>query len=310
MRWISWIKKIALTLAITAAVLSAAVVYLVNQKTEPPVDSAWQVSGPATIPPGSVTVRFTGTTTLLFSDGETSWIVDGWFTRPPLMDMLSGRIGPDPDAVARGLAENKVSRLAAVIPAHSHYDHAMDAPEVALRTGAVLMGSESTANIGRGWNLPEAQIRVFANRVPVQIGDFTVTPIESRHYEFGNPYLRQRLTGAEQKIEQPLVPPAAVTDYRMGKAYVFHVSHPQGTFAVVGSAGYETGGLAGYEAEVVFLGIGGIGGQTAAYREAFWHETVETLNSASLHLLKDLFTGPAQSWLFLQAAGKPTPCHF
>ena len=38
--------------------------------------------------------------------------------------------------IARGLARNEVTTLAAVIPVHSHYDHAMDAPEVARRTGA------------------------------------------------------------------------------------------------------------------------------------------------------------------------------
>ena len=38
-----------------------------------PVDPGWALSGDADIPPGALTVRFTGTSTLLFSDGETSW---------------------------------------------------------------------------------------------------------------------------------------------------------------------------------------------------------------------------------------------
>ena len=50
--------------------------------------------------------------------------------------------------------------VAAVIPLHAHYDHAMDAPEVARRTGALLLGSESSANVARGWGLPERQIQV------------------------------------------------------------------------------------------------------------------------------------------------------
>ena len=31
---------------------------------------------------GAVTVRFSGTATLVFSDGETRWMTDGWFSRP------------------------------------------------------------------------------------------------------------------------------------------------------------------------------------------------------------------------------------
>ena len=89
-------------------------------------------------------------TALLFSDGETQWMTDGWFSRPGPLRILLGKIGPDLQAIDRGLAANEVLELDAVLPLHSHYDHAMDAPEVAKRTGALLLGSESTANIGRG----------------------------------------------------------------------------------------------------------------------------------------------------------------
>jgi L-ascorbate metabolism protein UlaG (beta-lactamase superfamily) len=40
-----------------------------------------------------------------------------------------------------------VTRLAAIMPAHSHHDHAMDTVVVAARTGVVIIGSESTADI-------------------------------------------------------------------------------------------------------------------------------------------------------------------
>ena len=115
----------------------------------PPVDPAWALSGSAEIPAGAVTVRFTGTSTLLFSDGETRWMVDGWFSRPGPFELLFGKIAPDLAAIGRGLAANEVTNLDAVFPVHSHYDHAMDAPEVALRTGAVLMRSESTSALGQ-----------------------------------------------------------------------------------------------------------------------------------------------------------------
>ena len=84
---------------------------------------------------------------------------------------------------------------AAVFPLHSHYDHAMGAPEVAKRTGALLLGSESTANIGRGWGLPETQIRVVTDREPIVLGKFTVTPIESRHFQFPDPKMAARALG-------------------------------------------------------------------------------------------------------------------
>jgi L-ascorbate metabolism protein UlaG (beta-lactamase superfamily) len=264
----------ALLRAVLLLVLSGLfLVYALSVYEEPPVDPAWALRGSEPIPAGAVTVRYSGTATLLFSDGETQWMTDGWFTRPGPLRLLAGKIGPDTRAIEQGLAANQVTELAAVLPVHSHYDHAMDAPEVARRTGALLLGSESTANIGRGWNLPESQIQVLVDRQPVRLGQFVITPIESRHFEFPDPAVRERALG-EPLITEPLVPPVRVFDYRVGTPYVLHVSHPKGTWLIVGSAGYVEGALRGLSADTVFLGVGGLGSQTVDYMESFWRETV------------------------------------
>ena len=269
-----------------------AIWYLVNVYKDLPVDPAWALPGDTEIPAGAVTVRFSGTSTLLFSDGSSQWMVDGWFSRPGPWQLAFGNIAPDMEAITYVLEANQVSNLQAVIPAHSHYDHAMDSPEVARRTGAVLMGSQSTANIGRGWGLPDQQIEVLANRTPVTVGAFTITPIESRHLPFTNPEMQQRLL-QDPEITAPLTPPASVFDYRLGKAYIFHVNHPKGNFVVVGSAGYEPGALRGLQADVIFLGIGGLGEKTDAYREAYWRETVDAVNpSRVIPIHYDSLTGP------------------
>ena len=263
-------------LAVVVIVLLAFVVAVLRMLTTyaaPPVDPAWAVEGARSVPEGAVSVRFTGTSTLLLSDGETAWIVDGWFSRFGPLAMLGGEVAPDLEAIERGLARNEVDRLAAVIPVHSHYDHAMDAPEVARRTGALLIGSESTANIGRGWGLPEEQIRVVRGGERLRLGDFEVTLVATKHFQFADPELRERALGSP-RIETPLEPPVGIFEYRVGQPFALHVVHPRGRFLVQGSAGYEVGGLEGLEADVVFLGIGGLGTQTEAYRERYWRETV------------------------------------
>ncbi len=119
-----------LMIAGIAAVLliGGALVLLLNTYKPVPVDPGWAVAGAENVPPGAVTVRFTGTSTLLFSDGDTQWMVDGWFSRPGPLQLLLGDIAPDLEAIERGLANNDIEQLAAVIPVHSHYDHAMDSP--------------------------------------------------------------------------------------------------------------------------------------------------------------------------------------
>ena len=152
-----------------------------------------------------------------------------------------------------------------MFPVHSHYDHAMDSPEVARRTGAQLVGSESTANIGRGVGLPDGQIRVVNPGEPMDFGAFTVTAIPSQHFPHGM---------AMGEITAPLVPPAGAMEYLEGGSFSLLFEHPAGALLVQGSAGWQPGALAGRRADVVLLGIGGLGSRDEAYREDYWREVV------------------------------------
>jgi L-ascorbate metabolism protein UlaG (beta-lactamase superfamily) len=259
-------RLVLLSLASLLAIVFVGGAFLLTTYQSPPVDPAWAVAPSEAIPESVVTVRYTGTATLVFSDGETTWMTDGWFSRPKPLQLLFGNIEPDLDAIRKGLGRNEVTELAAVFPLHSHYDHAMDAPEVCKRTGALLLGSESTANIGRGWGLPEEQIRVVKNHEPIALGKFTLTPIELRHFQFPDPEMAARGPG-DPDIDAPLTPPVGAFDYKVGNAYALHVAHPKGTWLILGSAGFVEGALQGYDADVVFLGIGALGSQTDAYRE-------------------------------------------
>lgn len=289
-----FLRILCLSLALLLAVTAAAAYWFLATYEPAPVDPAWAIEGTPHVPPGAVTVRFTGTSTLLFSDGETLWMTDGWFSRPGPLAALAGSIEPDVAAIERGLARNEVAALAAVFPVHSHFDHAMDSPEVARRTGALLLGSASTANIGRGWGLPEEQIRVVEDRAPIQLGRFTLTPIESRHFQFPDPEIFE-LALKDPEITEPLVPPVGAFEYKVGKAYTLHVSHPAGSWLIQGSAGFIEGNLAGLDVDIVFLGVGGLGTQTPEYAETYWRETVERTNPERVIPIHwDSLTGPAE----------------
>jgi L-ascorbate metabolism protein UlaG (beta-lactamase superfamily) len=221
-----------------------------------------------------LTVTYLGVATLLFDDGETQLMTDGWFTRVGLWDLLTRKpVSPDTEAIARGLEEAGVTRLAAVFPVHSHYDHAQDSPEVARRTGARLLGSQTTAWIGRGAGLPEEQIVVVEPEVPLRFGKFWVTFIPSRHV---------RLPGGADlgdALDAPLVPPVPATAYPQGVAWSILVEHPAGSALVQGSAGFVTGALDRYRADVVFLGVGALDAQGREYTERYIREVVDAVGA-------------------------------
>lgn len=216
---------------------------------------------------GSVTARYFGTSTLLISDGETAIMTDGFFTRPSLGTMLWGELTPDTALIADTLAKAEVEALAAVIVVHSHHDHALDAPEVAKQTGALLVGSESTANIGRGWGLDESQIKVAAPRQAMSFGQFKVTLIPTPHAPA--PPAIEKLSGAGDFITEPLRFPAKLSDFKEGGSFAVFIQHPKGNILIQASAGYEVDALDGIQADAVFLGIAGLGKQSGAYRDQY-----------------------------------------
>jgi L-ascorbate metabolism protein UlaG (beta-lactamase superfamily) len=224
----------------------------------------------------SVKVRYYGVSTLMFSDGDNVIIIDGFLTRPGglLRLALGGEIEPDEEKIRNILLEDRVARADVVVCVHSHYDHSMDAPSVAARTGALLLGSSSTANVGRGWGLPEDQIEVAEPGVPKRFGKFEVTLIRSRHVPL--PFAQDTIG---RDIETPLVPPAAADEYLEGGSYSVLIEHPFGTALVQGSAGWEQDALADYEVDTVFLGIAGLAGQDAQYQKTYLDQVVGACNA-------------------------------
>ena len=219
-------------------------------------------------------VSFLGVATVLLDDGETALLTDGFFSRPDRITTFLRRVEPDISGIAAGLQRagipTRTGRLAAVIPLHSHYDHAMDAPEVARRTGALLLGSSSTAMVGRGWGLPEAQIRTAELRKPYTFGRFTVTLYPALHTPTG-------FTGGE--ITTPLQPPVRATEYKEGQSYVAHITHDGRSLLITSTAGFVPGALRGVKAEVVLLGIGAMGPRSLEHKATYWQETVATVGA-------------------------------
>lgn len=216
---------------------------------------------------GGLRARFFGATTLQVDDGATAIMTDGFFSRPGLVQVLFSEIAPDPAQIDAALMRGNVSKLAAVLVAHSHYDHAMDSALVAERTGALLVGSESTAHIGRGHGLANERIRTVKQGDVLSLGRFTLEIFESPH----SPGM---LFPGE--ITQPLRPPAKASAYKEGGNYSFLLRHERGTILVQPSANFTPGLLKNVKANVVFLGIGTLGKQTEAFARDYWREVVQT----------------------------------
>jgi L-ascorbate metabolism protein UlaG (beta-lactamase superfamily) len=233
---------------------------------------------PAAIPESPLTVTWAGVTTLLVDDGASAVLTDGFFSRPDLLRVGVRTIAPSAARVTDALGRLGVQRLDAVLPVHTHFDHALDSALVAERTGAVLVGGDSAAQVGFGHGLPADQVQTVASGAAVTLGSYRVTLIESGHCP------PDRYPG---RIDAPVVPPVRVSAYRCGEAWSLLLEHGRTgrSMLIVGSAGYRAGALAGRHADVVYLGVGQLGLQPRSYIVDYWTETVRAVGARRVVLI-------------------------
>jgi L-ascorbate metabolism protein UlaG (beta-lactamase superfamily) len=222
-----------------------------------------------------LTVQFLGNTNILLDDGETRILTDGFFSRPSVYSIIFGEVAPDTSEIKRCLKRANISDVDVVIPVHSHFDHAMDAPVVAHLTGAKLIGSPSTLNIGRGLNFPEDQMMEAPLNTFISIGKFEIMFIKSFHWEYPDPEQRKHLLN--QGVTKPLVPPASIYDYKEGISYSILIKHEGTNIAIQGSAGYKKNAIPEFDADIQFLAIAGIELMSENYNQNYQKHVVDAV---------------------------------
>jgi L-ascorbate metabolism protein UlaG (beta-lactamase superfamily) len=278
--WLTYVKRVTATLAAIVVLLSIVAVLLWRDR--PSLDAIdWPKPAVASaMNPDAVTVTWLGVTTLLFDDSETQILIDGFFSRPTLTDLLLD-LPVDNNAAQINYAMNefRMRRLAAIIPVDSHFDHAMDIGEIANRSSASVIGTASTAEIARGAGVPEDQITVIEDNASFQFGNFKVTLRPTNHAPVG----WRGAVPFDGIIEEPMTMPQPVSAWRMGGAVTIIIEHPQGTALIQGSASYKKYELQDVAADAVFLGVAQLDSLGRNYAELYWQHTVTATGSHSVY---------------------------
>src|SRR5690349_19865177 len=179
-------------------------------------DYARAFDAPAAGPDAPLTVTWAGVTTLLVDDGTSALMTDGFFSRPSLLEVGLTRLSPSAPRIDGCLSRLGVQRLEAVLPVHTHFDHAMDSAVVAERTGALVVCGASAVQVGRGAGLPDERLVAVTPGEPVPLGAYDATLIEGHHCP------PDRFPGV---IGEPVVPPVKAAAYKCGEAWSTLVHH-------------------------------------------------------------------------------------
>jgi L-ascorbate metabolism protein UlaG (beta-lactamase superfamily) len=200
--------------------------------------TARQLAAPLPLPKG-LELMWLGTAGFkLAYQGTTIWI-DPYVTRLSMLQLVGRRVvPPSSEAVARW-----IDQADAVLVGHTHFDHALDVPAIARRTGCKVFGSQSLQNLVGLYGLgPQAQ--VVEPHHDYEVGPFKFHFIPSIHSKLqlglGIPYAGELTC---DHVDE-LTPQA----YKCGQVMGIHIE-------VAGTRFYHQGSADLLEAEIKDRGV-------------------------------------------------------
>lgn len=155
-----------------------------------------------------IKLRWLGNAGFEFHFGNTVLLVDPFLTRPRPSALYFGRTPSDLQAIAAHADKGDH-----ILVTHSHFDHFMDVPSIAKRSGAVIHGSPNTCVIAGKLGIPENQLHLINAGDEFEIADICVKTIRAAH-----PFIPGYTNG---RLRENLTEPLRLHDYRMDSCLSF-----------------------------------------------------------------------------------------
>lgn len=196
----------------------------------------------------AVKVRWLGTAGFAIEHGGTVVLIDPYLTRASLASCVVGALRSDPIVVDR-----YAPRADAIVVGHTHFDHALDVPAIARRTGAIVFGSRSAAVLCRASGVAEKQVRDVerapgADPIVAEVGPFRLRFIPSAHSRFA--LGRVPFPGDIQDCDDV---PLRAERYRCGAVFAVEIQVAGRTIVHLGSAELASPAFAQKEPDLVLL---------------------------------------------------------
>lgn len=211
--------------------VAALLAYLPRRGTRAEADAsahrelAWSRSPRAGDLPAGVELEWLGTAGFRLGCEGRHLLIDPYLTRVSLADVVLQRVVAADPARLSALPDPL-----AILVGHTHFDHALDVPALAVRAGCPVYGSASLARLMQLHGGAQLAVQVEPHR-PYEIGPFTVTFVPSRHSKLALGLWTPSDGELTCEHTDELTPLA----YRCGQVFGIHVAVAGATFYHQGS---------------------------------------------------------------------------
>lgn len=165
-------------------------------------------------------------------------IVDPYLSRPD----LKGPVTSDRAAVAA----HTPKRADLILVGHSHVDHLLDAPAVALRTGARLVGSDTTVKVAAAHGVPSERTVRIRGRERLTLGGMPLRVIPSLHSLVDG-------LSPDRRLPDPLTLPMKMDDFVEGGTFAYGLQLAGHRIYVMDTANFIEAELKGVVADIAVV---------------------------------------------------------
>lgn len=161
-----------------------------------------------------LTIKWLGVAGFELKKGETTLLIDPYISRLSPFKTLFFKIRPNTKVIDKYITEANF-----IIVSHTHFDHVIDVPYIAKKTGAKVFGSKSLVNLMKLEGVKEEQFKEVTEGESIKCGDFRVKFIKSLHNNF---FLGKTPLLGDISLNDKI--PLRVYQYRCGKVFGIYIT--------------------------------------------------------------------------------------
>jgi L-ascorbate metabolism protein UlaG (beta-lactamase superfamily) len=196
------------------------------------------------------------------SDGERVVLLDPYFSRvryrgmpfptaasPDVPGDSRPIFGPDDPPISdTAVIDAHITRADVIVISHSHFNHCMDMPYIARRTGALVVGTESTTNIARAGGVPDGQLVTVRGGEDYAFDGLSIKAVPSLHSA-----LNDKRYFSSAVVPREVTAPLRLKDYVEGGTLAYLIRLGGSEILVFGSMNYIEREITGLRPSVALI---------------------------------------------------------